>query len=149
MVFLDCIWLDLNAPVSYTPWCHSLLGSITKVPFFQHAGKGKCCMWIVNKMEIYFAKIGFIDCKWSNLNRPSSYTPWCLDSLLVSTLECPLYLYADAHLFTTTRLSFSDGRPLVRMEGAGEEVGGRKEGNHFAANSKNTAKNETHQVAAI
>ena len=25
--------------------------------------KGKCCMWLVNKVEIHFAKIGFMDCK--------------------------------------------------------------------------------------
>ena len=39
----------------------------------KHAGKGKCCIWLVNKVEIYFAKIGFMDCKWSNLNVPTAY----------------------------------------------------------------------------
>ena len=47
------------------------------VPLSLHAGKGKCCMWPVNKVEIHFAKIGFVDCKWSNSNAPGSYTPWC------------------------------------------------------------------------
>ena len=44
------------------------------VPFSQHAGKGKCSMWPVKKVEIYFSEIGFVDSKWSNLNAPGSYT---------------------------------------------------------------------------
>ena len=28
-----------------------------------HAGKGKCCLWLVNKVEIHFAEIGFVDSK--------------------------------------------------------------------------------------
>ena len=36
------------------------------VPFSLDAGKGKCCMWHVKKVEIYFAKIGFMGSKWSN-----------------------------------------------------------------------------------
>ena len=55
-----------------------------------HAGKGKCCMWAVNKVEIHFAKIGFMDCKWSNLNAPGSYTPWCY-SLLGYIVGCPFH----------------------------------------------------------
>ena len=46
------------------------------VPFSQYAGKGKCCMWPVNKVEIPVSKIGFVDSKRSNLNAPGSYTPW-------------------------------------------------------------------------
>ena len=42
----------------------------------------------VNKVEIYFAKIGFVDCKLSNLNAPGSYTPW-FHSLLGSSLGLP------------------------------------------------------------
>ena len=53
-------------------------------------GKGKCCMWLVKKVEIYFAEIGFVDCKWSNLNAPRSYTPWS-DSFLGSILDCPFH----------------------------------------------------------
>ena len=30
---------------------------------------------IGNKAEIYHAKIGFVDSKWSNLNTPGSYNP--------------------------------------------------------------------------
>ena len=29
----------------------------------QYAGKGICCMWPVNKVEIHLAKMGFVDCK--------------------------------------------------------------------------------------
>ena len=47
-------------------------------------------MWSVNKVEIYYAKIGFMDCKWSNLNAQWSYTPWCY-SLLGSILGCPFH----------------------------------------------------------
>ena len=45
-----------------------------------YAGKGKCCMWPLNKVEIHSAKIYCVDSKWSNLNAtggPGSYTPWC------------------------------------------------------------------------
>ena len=55
-----------------------------------YAGKGKCCMWPVNKVEIHFAKIGFVDCKWPNLNAPGSYTPRC-HSLLGSIVGCPFH----------------------------------------------------------
>ena len=58
------------------------------MPFSLYAVKGKCCMWPVNKVEIYLWKMGFMDCKWSNLNAPGSYTPWC-HSLLGSTVGCP------------------------------------------------------------
>ena len=47
------------------------------VPFSLDVGKGKCCMWPVNKVEIHFAKIGFVDCKWPNLNAPGSSTHCC------------------------------------------------------------------------
>ena len=61
--FVDCKWSNLNAPGLYTPWCHSLVGSNVECLFSLHAGEGKCCMWDVNKVEIYFSKIGFVDCK--------------------------------------------------------------------------------------
>ena len=35
----------------------------------------------VNKVEIYFRLMGFVDSKWSNLISPGSYTPWCLQLL--------------------------------------------------------------------
>ena len=44
----------------------------------------------VGKVEIYFSKKGFVDCKRSNL--PWSYTPWC-HSLLRSTVGCPFLYY--------------------------------------------------------
>ena len=31
--------------------------------FSLYAGKGKCCMWLVNEVKIHFAKRGFMDCK--------------------------------------------------------------------------------------
>ena len=31
-------------------------------------------MWLVNKMEICFSKIGFVDSKWSRLVRPTDYS---------------------------------------------------------------------------
>ena len=55
-----------------------------------YAGKGKCCMWPVNKVEIHIAKIGFMDCKWPNLNAPGSYTPWS-HSLLGYIVGCPFH----------------------------------------------------------
>ena len=45
-------------------------GVNTGLPFSLDAGKGKCCMWPAKNVEIPFAKIGFVDCKWSNLNAP-------------------------------------------------------------------------------
>ena len=43
---------------------------------------------VVNKVEIHFAKIGFVVCEWSNLNTPGSSTPW-YHSLLGSSVGCP------------------------------------------------------------
>ena len=31
------------------------------MPFSLDAGKGKCCMWLVNKVEISFEKVGFMN----------------------------------------------------------------------------------------
>ena len=45
-------------------------------------------MSLVNKVDISFEKVGFIVSKWSNLNAPESYTPWC-HLLLGSTVGCP------------------------------------------------------------
>ena len=41
-----------------------------------HARKGKCCIWPVEKMEIYFPKIGFVDCKMPGSYTPLSYSVW-------------------------------------------------------------------------
>ena len=56
--------------------------------FSLHAGKGKCCIWAVNKVEIHFSKIGFMESKWPTLNAPGSYTPKC-HSLLGFSVGCP------------------------------------------------------------
>ena len=117
--FVDCKWSNLNAPGSYTP-CSNLLckirfrwllmvqfecprvihpllsstiGVCCTVPLSLHAGKGKCCMWPIKKVEIYFSKIGFVDSKWSNLNAPGSLTPW-FHSLLGCIVGCPFPLHA-------------------------------------------------------
>ena len=59
--FLDSKWFNLNAAGSCTPLTSFTFGAHYGVPFSLHAGKGKCCMWIVNKVEILFAKIGCLD----------------------------------------------------------------------------------------
>ena len=56
--------------------------------FSLHAEKGKCCMWLVNKVEIYFSIMGFLDSKWSNLNTPGPFTSSKL-SLVVSLVGWP------------------------------------------------------------
>ena len=55
-----------------------------------YAGEGNCCIWPVNEVEIHFAKMGFVDCKWSNSNAPGSYTPWCY-SILGYIVGCPFH----------------------------------------------------------
>ena len=93
MGFVDCKWSNLNVPGSYTPWSHSLLGSTVGCPFPCMQEKGMVHL-AFEKVEIHFAKIGFVDCKWSNLNAPGSYTPWC-HSLLGSTVGCPFPLMQE------------------------------------------------------
>ena len=83
--FLDSKWSNLNAPGSDAPWCHPLFGSSVGCPFPLHAGKGKCCMWPVNKVEIHFAKIGFLYSKWCNLNASGSSPPWCHPHYLLTS----------------------------------------------------------------
>ena len=51
--------------------------------------KMECCMWPVKEVEIHFAKISFVDCKWSNLNVLGSYTS-SSPSLWGSIMECSL-----------------------------------------------------------
>ena len=63
-------------------------GSYCRASFSLHAGKGKCCMWNVNKVEIHFTEMVFMDSKCPNLNAPGSYTTWC-QSILGSTVGCP------------------------------------------------------------
>ena len=84
--FVDCQWSNLNTPGSYTSWSHSLLGSAMGCPF-PSMQEREMLHLTCDKVEIHFSQIGFLDCKWSNLNAPGSYTPWC-HSLLVSTVGC-------------------------------------------------------------
>ena len=67
---LKLLWAirEVCLPIPFSP-------SKSKNAPFLDAGKGNCCMWPVNQVEVYFAKIGFVDSKWSNLNAPGSYTP--------------------------------------------------------------------------
>ena len=51
-------------------------------------------MWSANNMEIYCTKIGFFDCKWSNLNATGTHTP-CCHSILGSTVGCPFSLMQE------------------------------------------------------
>ena len=47
----------------HTPlWCHLHLGPAGwRVCFSLHSGKGNCCMWLANEVEIVYPKIGFLD----------------------------------------------------------------------------------------
>ena len=80
--FIDSKMSNLIAPGSNTHWCRPLYDAL-----FCACRKGKCCMWHVNKVEIYFPKVGFMDSKWSNLNTLGSYTHW-YHSLLGSSVGC-------------------------------------------------------------
>ena len=71
-----------------------------RVSLSLHAGKGKNCMWLVNKVEIPFAKIGFVDSIWSNLNAPA----------------CPSVLYPFVSLTLGSTLG-SFGLPQTVTEG--------------------------------
>ena len=65
--FVDCKWSNLNAPGSYTcPLVSFTFGVNSGLPFSLDTGIGKCCIWLLNNVEIYFLKIGFVDSKWSN-----------------------------------------------------------------------------------
>ena len=55
------------------------------VSILLYAGKGICCIWPVNTVEIHFAKMGFMDC---NLNAPGSYAHWS-HSRLGYIVGCP------------------------------------------------------------
>ena len=71
------------------PLHHSLLECTAGCPFLCMQKKGNAaCGWI--KIEIHFSISGLMDCKWSNLNAPGSYTPWCY-SLLGSLVGCPFH----------------------------------------------------------
>ena len=79
MVQFECFRVVYSL-VSFTFGVHC------EMPFSQYAGKGKFRMCLVNEGEMYSAKIGFVDCKWSNLNAPGSTLGaiyfWCQLSVL-------------------------------------------------------------------
>ena len=78
--------VQFECPRVIHPFLSFTFGLHADVSISLNAGKGKCCMWPVNKVEIRFAKIGCVDCEWSNLNVPGSYyTPWSY-SLFISGL---------------------------------------------------------------
>ena len=56
--------------------------------FSLYAAKRKCCMWLVNKVEMYFSKMGGMDSKWPNLIALCEYSLWC-HSILGFTVGCP------------------------------------------------------------
>ena len=64
-------------PQGHTPlgvthfWC-VLCGAL-----FSGCRKREMLHVAAKKVNIYLAKIGFVDSRWSNLNAPGSYTPWC------------------------------------------------------------------------
>ena len=64
--------VQLECPRVIYPLVLFTFGVYCGVPFSLHAGKGKCCMWPVKKVEIPASKKGFVDCKWSNSNAPGS-----------------------------------------------------------------------------
>ena len=82
-------FLNLNVPGSFIhPFCHSFFRFHCRVPFSLHTGNGKCCMWLVDKVEILRAKIDVLDCKWPNMNDPGSYILFDI-IFLGFTLGCP------------------------------------------------------------
>ena len=61
--------------------------------------KRKCCMWYVNNVKIYSAKMGFKDCKWSNLNTPGSYTPWCHSLMYAGGVKCYMWFVNNMEIY--------------------------------------------------
>ena len=53
--------VQLECPRVIHPLLSFTFGFHYGVPFPLHAGKGKSCMWLGNKVEIHFPKMGFID----------------------------------------------------------------------------------------
>ena len=82
--------VQFECPRVRNPLVSFTFGVHCGVSISQYAGKGRCCMWPVNKVEIHIAKTGFVDCKWSNLNALGSINPWCY-SLLGYIEGCPFH----------------------------------------------------------
>ena len=90
--FMDCKWSSLNAPGPYILdvihfWCQ-LWGAICP------ALRKNMCMWRVNKVEISFVEIGFMDCKLFNLNAATPHTPWC-HPLFGSIMGCYFNIFEN------------------------------------------------------
>ena len=74
--------MTVNGPIRM-PQGHTSLG-VTHfwgplwVALFSACRKMELLQLVVTKVEIYFPKIGFLDCKWTNLNALGSFTPWFL-----------------------------------------------------------------------
>ena len=95
-IFQKWVSLTANGPTGiiqgHTPL--SVTKGITGITYFwgplwdalfSACRKRKCCLRLVNKVEISFSKMAFVDCKWSNWYYPWSYTR-CFHSLLDSNL---------------------------------------------------------------
>ena len=91
--FVDSKWSNLNTPGSCTPSFIHFLGQLWDGPF-SACRKREMLHVVGNKVEIYFSKIGFLDCKWSNLNTPGSYTPWCHSFFRSTVGGVPFTLHA-------------------------------------------------------
>ena len=83
------------------------------VPSSLHAGKMKCCMCLLNNMQIYFSIIGFIDSNWSNLNTPGSRLIYLLKFFIIG-VQCgmpfPLHAWKGKfcmHLVNNVENNFS------------------------------------------
>ena len=55
--------IQFECPRIIHPFVSSTFGVHCGVPFSLYAGKEKCCMWLVKKVEIHFAKMGFLNFK--------------------------------------------------------------------------------------
>ena len=100
--FVDSKWATWNTTGFIHPLVLFAFGSNCMVPFPPHVGAGKCCMWLLKKLDFSFSKIGFVDSKWANWNTTGSSTPW-FHSLLGPTVWChclmlPLMCLKSEHL---------------------------------------------------
>ena len=83
-------------------------------------------MWLVNKMEIIFCKIGFVDCKCSHLNAPGSYTPWS-HSLLGSIVGCPFFCMQENKVVRRRAVSLQDPEGPNAVEVLSGQIEQRKQ----------------------
>ena len=74
---MDAKMVQFECPMIIYP----LLALTFGVPLSSAWRKMETACGMLKKVEILFAKIVFVDCKWSNLNAPGSYTPCCYSLL--------------------------------------------------------------------